>query len=286
MTADWLGASRRAAERAATPRERSGTAERVRETGTGGEGGDHTLVIDADAEAASSSELDGAARGGRALHRDQRGARRGRLRLAGHPRDHRPDRRLHQRQARPAAPLDLDRRRRRADDGRRLLRLRLRLRAGGGVDRAARRRGLPRRRAAGHRRPASGARETASSSCSGSSPRTRAGSATPPTSSPRPRTGSGRWGRSRSRSARSPAARLDAHGHAAALAGGRRRRGPADRPRGGRPGLPGLRRSARRAPRPRAALARRRRAPARSPERAARPSRVRSAHPASPDRAS
>src|SRR3954469_1591497 len=57
--ADWLGASRRAAEAlhqilADSPT----TAERVRETGNRGEGGDRTLIIDADAEAAIVRELD------------------------------------------------------------------------------------------------------------------------------------------------------------------------------------------------------------------------------------
>ncbi len=56
---DWLGASRAAAEalrgilRAADTR-----AERVAETGTRGGGGDRTLVIDADAEAAVFTQLD------------------------------------------------------------------------------------------------------------------------------------------------------------------------------------------------------------------------------------
>ena len=57
--ADWLGASRRATDAlreilAAAP----STAERVRETGTQGEGGDRTLVIDAAAEDAVFAELD------------------------------------------------------------------------------------------------------------------------------------------------------------------------------------------------------------------------------------
>ena len=59
LDADWLGASRRAA---AALREilhdRPTTAERVEETGTTGEGGDQTLLIDADAEAAVFAELD------------------------------------------------------------------------------------------------------------------------------------------------------------------------------------------------------------------------------------
>ncbi len=58
LAADWLGASRRAAEAlrailAGAPT----TAERVRETGERGEGGDRTLVIDADAEDAVFAEL-------------------------------------------------------------------------------------------------------------------------------------------------------------------------------------------------------------------------------------
>src|SRR3954447_3212900 len=59
LDADWLGASRRAAEAlhgilADAPT----TAQRVRETGTRGEGGDRTLVIDSEAEAAVFRELD------------------------------------------------------------------------------------------------------------------------------------------------------------------------------------------------------------------------------------
>jgi myo-inositol-1(or 4)-monophosphatase len=59
LTADWLGASRRAAEAlrqilADSPT----TLERVRETGGQGEGGDRTLIIDADAEAAVVAELE------------------------------------------------------------------------------------------------------------------------------------------------------------------------------------------------------------------------------------
>ena len=56
-------------------------------------------------------ELYAPARRGAALHRGQRGARDGRLRRSRHARGRRPDRRLGQRQARAAAPLDLDRRR-------------------------------------------------------------------------------------------------------------------------------------------------------------------------------
>jgi myo-inositol-1(or 4)-monophosphatase len=59
LTADWLGACRRAAEAvheifAGNPT----TAERVRETGTRGEGGDRTLVIDSEAEDAVFRELE------------------------------------------------------------------------------------------------------------------------------------------------------------------------------------------------------------------------------------
>src|SRR3954462_8849003 len=58
LAADWLGASRRAAEAlhgilADAPT----TAERVRETGERGEGGDRTLVIDSEAEEAVFHEL-------------------------------------------------------------------------------------------------------------------------------------------------------------------------------------------------------------------------------------
>jgi len=64
LAADWLGASRRAAEAlhgilADAPT----TDERVRETGEQGEGGDRTLIIDSDAEDAVFTELE-------ALHED------------------------------------------------------------------------------------------------------------------------------------------------------------------------------------------------------------------------
>ena len=67
LAADWLGASRRAAEALHDILvERPTTAERVRETGDRGEGGDQTLVIDSDAEDAVFRELqrlhDGGAR--------------------------------------------------------------------------------------------------------------------------------------------------------------------------------------------------------------------------------
>jgi len=59
LDADWLGASRRAAKALGTIlAERPTSAERVREVGTTGEGGDRTLIIDADAEAAVFAELD------------------------------------------------------------------------------------------------------------------------------------------------------------------------------------------------------------------------------------
>lgn len=55
---DWLGVSRRASEALRDLLfERPTTAERVRETGTRGEGGDQTLIIDADAEAAVFEQL-------------------------------------------------------------------------------------------------------------------------------------------------------------------------------------------------------------------------------------
>src|SRR4051812_18668678 len=59
LSADWLGACRRAAEALHDILlERPTPAERVRETGNRGEGGDRTLVIDGDAEAAVFAELD------------------------------------------------------------------------------------------------------------------------------------------------------------------------------------------------------------------------------------
>ena len=58
LAADWLGASRRAAEALGDILvQRPTTAERVRETGQRGEGGDRTLVIDSDAEEAVFREL-------------------------------------------------------------------------------------------------------------------------------------------------------------------------------------------------------------------------------------
>src|SRR4051812_10421101 len=67
LGADWLGASRRAAEALHDILvDRPSTAERVRETGATGEGGDQTLIIDSDAEEAVFRELqrlhDGGAR--------------------------------------------------------------------------------------------------------------------------------------------------------------------------------------------------------------------------------
>ena len=56
---DWLGACRRAAAGLGGLLDsRPGTAERARETGEIGEGGDRTLVIDADAEAIVFAQLD------------------------------------------------------------------------------------------------------------------------------------------------------------------------------------------------------------------------------------
>ena len=113
MSPDWLGASRRAAAALRTMlAERATIAERVIETGTRGEGGDRTLEIDALAEEAVLAEL-------QALH--DAGARftvlseeRGTVDFGGDERARggRPDRRLAERQARAAAPLRLDRRRR------------------------------------------------------------------------------------------------------------------------------------------------------------------------------
>ena len=142
-------------------------AERVIETGTRGEGGDRTLQIDEAAEDVVFAEL-------RALH--DAGARftavseeRGVVDFGGDDaagRD-RPDRRLAQRQARPAAPRAVDRGRRRADDGRRRVRLRAGLRARGGVGRVARRGRAARRRAARPVARRAPHRATASSRCSG-----------------------------------------------------------------------------------------------------------------------
>ena len=116
-----------------------------------------------------------APRRGRALLRGVRGARRRRLRRRRRARRHRPDRRLDERQARAAAPRALDRRRRRPDDGRRRLRLRLRPRARRGVGRAPRRGRAAQRRAA-RPTPRSAARATAARAARRSSRPTRAGS--------------------------------------------------------------------------------------------------------------
>ena len=62
---DWLGASRAAAAALAEILMAAATrADRVAETGTRGEGGDRTLVIDADAEAAVFAQLDALHAGG------------------------------------------------------------------------------------------------------------------------------------------------------------------------------------------------------------------------------
>ena len=137
---DWLGAARAAARElqevlAAAPT----TAERARETGTRGEGGDRTLEIDAAAEAAVFRRLEALHADGAPLRRGQRGARPRRLRRRPGARRDRPARRLEERQARPAAPRALARGRRRRHDGRRRVRLRARLRRRRGVGRAARR---------------------------------------------------------------------------------------------------------------------------------------------------
>src|SRR3954463_8434022 len=59
LAADWLGAARRATEALrAILADSPTTAERVRETGSQGEGGDRTLIIDADAEAAVVTEIE------------------------------------------------------------------------------------------------------------------------------------------------------------------------------------------------------------------------------------
>ena len=200
---DWLRICRRATSALrGILAEQPTTAERVREVGTRGEGGDRTLLIDAAAEEAVFQGARGAARRGAALHGRQRGARHDRLRRHGHARRGRPDRRLGQREARPAAPFDLDRGRRRRHDGRRLLRLRPRLRPGRGVGRPPRPGRLARRPPPAQGGRASAARPTASSSCSASSPPIRAGSATRRMRSSSAPTGCGRSARSPRRSAR------------------------------------------------------------------------------------
>lgn len=65
LEADWLGACRRASEvLRRILRDNPTTAERARETGTQGEGGDLTLVIDEAAEDAVFAELESLHRGG------------------------------------------------------------------------------------------------------------------------------------------------------------------------------------------------------------------------------
>src|SRR6478752_7117276 len=59
LDADWLGACRRAvAGLEQLLADAPTTAERVRETGTRGSGGDRTLVLDSDAEAVMVAQLD------------------------------------------------------------------------------------------------------------------------------------------------------------------------------------------------------------------------------------
>ena len=143
---DWLGACRRSVRGGAggARRELAGPRARAWRPACVGVGGDRTLVIDQRAEDLVIGEL-------RALHDE--GARFtlvseecgvGRLRRPRNGRRRRPDRRLAERQARPDAPRAVDRRRRRADDGRRRARLRPRLRHRRGVARRARRRGVAR----------------------------------------------------------------------------------------------------------------------------------------------
>ena len=165
---DWLGACRRAATAIrAMLAERPTIAERVKETGTRGEGGDRTLLIDEAAEDVVFAELEAIASAGArftAISEERGVVDFGSDKLLVVDR---PDRRLDQREARPSALRALDRGRRRPDDGRRLLRLRAGLRPAGGVGRAPRRGRHARR---GPARPdarrAAHAR-TASSRCSG-----------------------------------------------------------------------------------------------------------------------
>ena len=101
-----------------------------------GQGGDDTTAID---QAAEDAVVDAPLRVGRRLRARLRGARRENLRRGRHAAGRRrPDRRLRQREARHPVLLLLSGGRGRADDGRRLLRLRLRLRHRGGVDGGAR----------------------------------------------------------------------------------------------------------------------------------------------------
>ena len=146
------------------------------ETGTRGSGGDRTLVIDAAAERRRVRRAGRAARQGYRFARSPRSAARSTSAIPMCRRDHRPDRRLAERQARDLALRAVDRGRRRADDGRRRVRLRPRLRA------RARSGGRGAARAPGStascstRRSASAVTATAGSSWSGSSPPIRAGS--------------------------------------------------------------------------------------------------------------
>ena len=110
-----------------------------------GEGGDDTTAIDQAAE-------DGDPRAASATRRRRSSRRRSaRFGDGADGRRRRPDRRLAERQARHPVLLALDRGRRRLDDGRRVLRLRLRLRHRRGVGRRRGRRRLPERRAARRR---------------------------------------------------------------------------------------------------------------------------------------
>ena len=113
---DWLGACRRSAGAIREMLDdRPTIAERVKETGTRGEGGDRTLQIDEAAEDVVFAELDELyAAGARftAVSEERGVVEFGSRRRA---RRDRPDRRLAQRQARAAAPRALDRGRRRPD---------------------------------------------------------------------------------------------------------------------------------------------------------------------------
>src|SRR3954447_23078447 len=132
LSHDWLRARRRAAEGLqGVLGDNPTSTERVVETGDRGEGGDLTLVIDAAAEDAVFSELDGLHAAGarftavseeRGLvdYGDPRvpaGARPRRLQRPRRAPRYRPDRRLDERQARPHAPRPVGRGRRRPDDG-------------------------------------------------------------------------------------------------------------------------------------------------------------------------
>ena len=101
-TTGWAPAARAAEGLRTSSRDHPTSRERVVETGERGEGGDRTLVIDAAAEDAVFGELERLYTPGRALHRGLGGARLRRLRRPGRSRRHRPDRRLDERQARPA----------------------------------------------------------------------------------------------------------------------------------------------------------------------------------------